>query len=126
MMARRLWPWLLLLGCVALAAWLRLGLIEQPPLAHACLQAGGQDTLCTVRDATIWLFMTPTLTVATVAALVLMLLWRHPLAAGLSAALGIFALTLYCVYPGVIAVVLGVLRLARCQSQPSSSRAVDT
>ena len=114
-------PWLLLVAVGAAAAWLRYGLIEPSDIGELC---GGSHspTWCEWR---LWLVLgfqhhaygISLYGVAALAAAALALLWKRPSAAWLAAALGAFALQLYCFEPGALALLIGCLSLLRIQAQ---------
>lgn len=114
-------PWLLIVAVGIAAAWLRYGLIEPSVMGELC---GGshRPAWCEWRQ---WLvlgfqhhaFGTTVYGVAALAAAVLTLLWKHPWPAWLAAALGAFALELYCFEPGALALLIGCLGLLRIQAQ---------
>lgn len=108
-------PWLLL-ALVALAAVaVRYGLIEASVLGHRCEAAPGTP-LCAVRQALVLDFLGYGYGYAALAASALALLWRRLPVAWLAAALGVLALLLYCVEAGAFALLVGCLRLLRCQA----------
>jgi hypothetical protein len=108
-------PWLLLVIVGLLAAWLRYGFIEAPSLAHLC-DDGDMPAWCGMRSVIVIGFNTYGYGIAAMAVTVLALCWRKPWLAWLAAALGAFALTLYCYYPGALALLIGSLRLIRLQA----------
>ncbi len=55
-----------------------------------------------------------------VATAVLALVWNQSIAAWLAAALGLFALELYCFEPGALALLIGCLRLVRLQASAAA------
>jgi hypothetical protein len=112
---RLAWPWLLVLLVAAAAAWLRYGLIESSAIGQQC--ANGQGPWWC--DARQWVVLGFLHHVYGIAALILALaalcskrLWL----ASLAAALGAFALQLYCVETGALAWLIGSLRLLRLQT----------
>ncbi|HEX7341544.1 MAG TPA: hypothetical protein VF269_04615 [Rhodanobacteraceae bacterium] len=120
-MFRVLWPWLLLVLAGLLAAWLRHGLIEVPALAGMC-GAASAPWWCVVRHAVIQGFLHDGYGVAALL-LVALAWWRRSRAlALLAAALGAWALVLYNVEPGAVALLAGCLRLVYLQGQPAVSK----
>jgi hypothetical protein len=108
-------PWLLLALAGLLSAWLRYGFIEPPALAHLC-DDGNKPAWCGAREAIVLGFNTYGYGVAAVFVTILSLLWKKPWLAWLAASLGVLALTLYCYYPGAVALLVGSLRLLRLQA----------
>ncbi len=112
---RLAWPWLLLLVVALAAAWLRYGLIESTTIGQQC--SGGQGAWwCSGRQALVLGFLNNVYGVAALAATALALLWKRAWPAWLAAALGVFALELYCFEPGALALLAGSLRLLRVQA----------
>ncbi|GLQ89567.1 hypothetical protein [Dyella flagellata] len=109
-------PWFLLVAIGLLAAWLRYGFIQPPELAHLCDDAKG-PAWCSARAAIVIGFNTYGYGIAAIIATAPALLCRKPWLACLAAALGLFALTLYCYIPGAIALLIGSLRLVRLQAR---------
>ena len=117
-------PWLLLLAFGLVAAALRYDLIESRELADLC-GSGGTSPWCDARQLLILGFFHRAYdaSVYGVAALAVALiaLWSKRIwIAWLAAALGIFALQLYCFEPGAAALLIGCLRLLRLQAQDVS------
>ncbi len=114
-------PWLLLLAVGMIAAWLRYGLIEPSAMTELC---GGSHNpaWCDWRQ---WLvqgfqhhaYGVTVYGVVALAASALALRWKQPWLAWLAAALGAFALELYCYEAGALALLIGCLRLLRMQAQ---------
>ncbi|MEO9078748.1 MAG: hypothetical protein ABI268_05500 [Rhodanobacter sp.] len=108
-------PWLLVLAVAVAATWLRYGLIESSAIGQQC--ASGPGTWwCEGRQ---WVVVGFLHHVYGIAALILALaalcskrLWL----AWLAAALGAFALQLYCVETGALGWLIGSLRLLRLQA----------
>lgn len=115
MLARRALPWLLVVAVGLLAAWLRYGLVQPPALAHRCAAASG-PAWCPLRELAVRGFLSEAYGWAALAAAVLALLWRRTATAWLAAALGAFALVMYCADGGAPALLVGCLVLLRCQS----------
>lgn len=110
------WPWLLVIAVGVAAAWLRYDWIEQSTAAQACL-AGARSVPCALRAFAVAHFLDDGFGYAALACAALALLWRHAFSAWLAAAAGILALILYCAIPGALALLVGVLRLARAQAR---------
>lgn len=108
-------PWLLILVLGLLAAWLRYGLIESRSLAHFC-EDGNPPSWCNLRLAVVMGFSRYGYGIAAVMVTVLAMIWSKPWLAGFAAALGMFALILYCYDAGAIALLIGSLRLVRLQA----------
>lgn len=109
------WPWLLIALVGLAAAALRALLIEPSTIAHIC-DAAASPGWCSWRQAAVAGFLNYGYGYAALAAALLGLLWKHPLAAWLAAALGLAALQLYCVDAGAFALLVGSLRLIRWQA----------
>lgn len=113
---RRALPWLLLLAVAMAAAWLRYGLIESSVIGQRC-SAIDAPAWCQWRQLLVLGFLHDVYGIAALAAAALVL-WRPRLwLAWLAAALGMFALELYCVEAGALALLIGSLRLLRLQSR---------
>lgn len=134
---RRLLPWLLVAASAALAMLVRYALIEPVAVAHRC-NADAAARWCGLREAAVlaftrgpdtWWSGAPGVSAlgwigaAALLAGALALLRRHPLTATLAAALGAVALVLYCFQSGALALLVGVLALARSQARPASTPA---
>jgi len=107
-------PWLALLVVGAGAATLRYGLVESSAVGQLCASAHA-PAWCTAR---LWLvlgFLRGIYGIVALVVAVLALLGRRAWLAWLAAALGVFALLLYCVEAGALAVLVGCLRLLRQQ-----------
>lgn len=111
---RALAPWLLLVLVGLGAAWLRYGLIEPPAMAQLCTAAHA-PAWCALRQALVLGFLHEVYGVAAIFATVLALLRRSRALAWLAAAVGAFALQLYCYEPGALALLVGCLRLVHLQ-----------
>lgn len=115
---RNLLPWCGLILTGLGAAWLRYGLIEQPALADLCAPTTA-PAWCPLRQALVLGFLHEVYGVAALVASALAL-WRRSIAlAALAAILGGFALVLYNVEPGALALLLGCLRLVQLQGAGS-------
>ena len=108
-------PWLLIAVIGLLAAWLRYGFIEQPVLAHMCDDINHSTASCGVRTLIVLGFNSYSFGIAALVATVLALMLKKPLIAWLAAALGMFALIMYCYYAGAVALLIGCLHLLRLQ-----------
>lgn len=118
MTARRLLtllPWLLIIAIGLLSAWLRYGFIELAPLAHRCDDANA-PMWCGARQFIVIGFNSYGFGIAALLVTVPALILEKPWLACLAAALGVFALTLYCYYAGAVALLVGCLRLVRLQA----------
>ncbi|EIM03438.1 hypothetical protein RHOFW104T7_14280 [Rhodanobacter thiooxydans] len=111
-MAKQALAWLALLAVAALAAWLRYGLVESSAIGQLC-SAGHAPWWCRWRQWLVLGFLHDVYGIAALAATALALLHRRAWAAWLAAALGAFALELYCVESGALALLLGGLFLWR-------------
>ena len=114
-------PWLLLLVVGLAAAALRYDLIESSAMADLC-SSGQASAWCGRR---LWLILgfqhhaydVSLYGVVALAAAILSLWRKQVWIAWLAAALGVFALQLYCVEPGALALLIGSLRLLRLQAR---------
>jgi len=109
-------PWLWLLAVAALATWLRYGLIESSVIGQQC-SATDAPAWCQWRQLLVLGFLRNVYGIAALAAAALALCWPRRWLAWLAAALGLFALELYCVEPGALALLVGSLRLLRLQAR---------
>lgn len=109
-------PWLLLTLTAALAMAVRYGFIEPPAFAHLCEGGSNDPTWCGLRQAIVMGFITYGYGYAALVVAALALVWKQPFVAWLSAALGFFALLLYCYEAGALALLIGSLRLLRWQA----------
>lgn len=107
------WPWLALLTVALVATWLRYGVVESSAIGQLC-SAGG-PWWCRWRHWLVLGFLNDVYGIAALAATALALLRRHAWTAWLAAALGVFALQLYCVESGALALLAGCLCLLRQQ-----------
>lgn len=108
-------PWLALALVALGAAGLRYGLIEPSEIGQLCAGADA-PRWCAWRQTLVLGFLAYAYGYAALAATALALLWKHPFAGWLAAALGAFALQLYCVEAGAFALLVGSLRLLRWQA----------
>ncbi|TAN18797.1 MAG: hypothetical protein EPN35_03005 [Rhodanobacter sp.] len=114
-MAKQALAWLALLTVAALAAWLRYGLVESSAIGQLC-SAGHTPWWCRWRQWLVLGFLYDVYGIAALAATALALLQKRAWLAWLAAALGMFALLLYCFESGALALLLGSLRLLRLQA----------
>ena len=110
-------PWLLLALVGVGAAVLRYGLIESSAMGQLCGAADG-PWWCTVRQGLVLGFLHDIYAIAALIATAVALLRRSAWLAWLAAALGAFALELYCFEAGALALLIGCLRLLRWQATP--------
>ncbi len=113
---RQALPWLLLIVVGVLAAALRYGVVEPSAVVQLCESAQG-PWWCSARRAIVLGFLGNGYGIAALLTAALALLWKKPWAAWLAAALGAFALQLYCFEAGALALLIGCLRLLRIQAQ---------
>lgn len=113
---RQALPWLLLAGVGICAAVLRYGVIEPSSAAQLC-ESGRGPAWCMARQWLVLGFLNNTYGIAALVAAALALVLKQPWAAWLAAALGAFALEMYCFEAGALALLVGCLRLLRIQSQ---------
>ena len=109
-------PGVLLLIVALATAWLRYGMIESSAIGQLC-GTSHAPTWCSGRQWRVLGFLHNVYGVAALIAAVLALLWQRPWLAWLTAALGVFALELYCFEAGALALLLGCLRLLRLQAR---------
>ncbi|OOG53647.1 hypothetical protein [Rhodanobacter sp. C03] len=121
MMARAWRPllaWLSLLAVALGAAWLRYDLIESSAIGQLC--SGNHSPLwCQWRQWLVLGFLHDVYGAVALLAAVMALLSRRVSLAWLAAALGAFALLLYCYEAGALALLIGCLRLLRLQTPTS-------
>ncbi|GGA12571.1 hypothetical protein [Dyella caseinilytica] len=108
-------PWLLIVVIGLLTAWLRYGFIEPPVLAHLCDDINNKPASCGVRTFIVLGFNSYGFGIAALVVTALALILKKPLIAWLAAALGMFAVIMYCYYAGALALLIGCLRLLRLQ-----------
>jgi hypothetical protein len=110
-------PWLLIVVVGLLSAWLRYGFIEPPTLAHLCDEGNAnRPASCGAREFIVLGFNSYGFGYVALLATALAMVLKKPAVACLAAALGIFALTMYCYDAGAIALLVGCLRLVRLQA----------
>lgn len=109
-------PWLALAIVGGTATWLRYGLIEASHLAQFCNQAGS-PLWCSWRQWLVLGFLHNIYGSVALVAAAIAIFSRRVAVAWLAAALGLFALVLYCFQSGAIALLIGALRLLRIQAQ---------
>lgn len=119
-MLRRLLPWLVVAVAIAACALLRLHWIENAPVTQRCL-AGAGGIGCALRALAVHLFNGPWLWLAALASSITALCSRRPWVAALAAACGGIALVLYSAEVGAFSLLVGVLRLARCQRDAAAT-----
>ncbi|MDI3262799.1 hypothetical protein [Aerosticca soli] len=120
-MSRRLRPWLLLALVAIGTAWLRYGWIEPSAIAHRC-EAAPATPDCLLRGWVVRGFLDYGYGYAALLAAALALWRRRPWLAWLAAALGVFALELYCAEAGALALLLGCVLLVRAAAQDQRQR----
>jgi hypothetical protein len=116
----KLLPWLALLAVGLATAWLRYGLIQPSHIAALCSD-GGAPAWCVWRQWLVLGFLRDVYGVLALVAAALALLSRRLAVAWLAAAVGLFALELYCYQAGALAFLVGCLRLLRLQAGASPS-----
>jgi hypothetical protein len=114
--SRKALPWLLLIIVGVAAAVVRYRLVEPSAVVQLCMSGHG-PWWCGVRQAIVLGFLHNVYGIAALIAAALSLLWNRPWTAWLAAALGVFALEMYCFEAGALAVLIGCLRLLRMQAQ---------
>jgi hypothetical protein len=125
-MNKKLTPWILALVIMALAMGARYGMIQPPDVAHQCDDGAG-PWWCSLRLAIILMYAHYGLGYASLLLSAGALALRRVDIACITICVGLAALVLYCYEPGAVAVVIGVLRLARAQTQnsPDDSEMID-
>ena len=106
------WSGLLVVGLGAAA--LRFGLIESSTIGQFC--SSHDLWWCSVRTLLVLGFLHNVYGGLALIGALLALLSRRPALAWLAAGLGVFAMQLYCVEAGALAVLIGSLRLLRLQA----------
>ncbi|TBR36251.1 MULTISPECIES: hypothetical protein [Dyella] len=109
-------PWFLLLVVGALTAALRFGVIEPSDMAHLCDGSASNPAWCQWRQWVVLGFLGYGYGWAALLAAAVALVWKRPFAAWLAAAVGLFALMMYCFEAGAFALLVGSLRLVRFQA----------
>jgi hypothetical protein len=109
-------PWLLIAAVGLLATWLRYGFIEPPALAHMC-DDGNASISCSARNFIVLGFNSYGFGIAALIVTALALVRGKLAIAWLAAALGVFAVIMYCYYAGAIALLIGCLRLVNLQKR---------
>lgn len=112
-------PWLLLLAVGLGATVLRFRLIESSAIGQFC--SSHDPWWCSVRTALVLGFLHNVYGVAALLGTLLALRSKRPALAWLAAALGVFAMQLYCVETGALALLIGSLRLLRLQANACSA-----
>lgn len=108
-------PWLALLIVGVVAAWLRFDLIQPSHIAAMCGDAGS-PWWCAVRQWMVLGFLRNIYGVVALVAAAFALFSRRAAVAWLAAALGLFALVMFCYQAGALALLVGCLRLLRVQA----------
>jgi hypothetical protein len=112
---RKALPWLLLVLVALGATWLRYGLIESSAIGQTCASAHS-PMWCNWRQWLVLGFLHDVYGIVALLGAALALLCRRSWMAWLAAALGVFALQLYCFEAGALALLIGCLRLLRLQA----------
>lgn len=115
---KRLLPWVALLVVGLATAWLRYGLIQPSHIAALCGDAGS-PAWCAWRQWLVLGFLHDVYGVLALVAAALALFSQRLAVAWLAAAVGLFALELYCYETGALALLMGCLRLLRLQASAS-------
>ncbi|TDQ78610.1 hypothetical protein A8950_3666 [Dongia mobilis] len=111
---RRAWPWALLLAaCLAVAFWLRYGLIQSTPIGLSCLDAATAPWYCGPREVLVRFNMWAGWSFAALGFGVLALLTRHRLAIALGLAAGALGLVLYNAGPAAGGLIMALFALLR-------------
>ncbi len=114
--AWRLWSsWLGLLAVGLAAAWLRYGWIESDAMTTLC-SGVHLDLGCRIRRLLVLGFLHDVYGIAALLATAFAWISKRPSVAWLAAALGMFALEMYCFQSGALALLFGSLRLLRLQN----------
>jgi len=114
--SRKALPWLLLIVVGVLSTLLRYGLVEPSAVVQLC-ESGHGPGWCSVRQWIVLGFLSYGYGIAALIAAAFSLAWKQPWAAWLAAAVGAFALEMYCFEAGALALLIGCLRLLRIQAQ---------
>jgi hypothetical protein len=119
-MTRHAWltavPWLALMAVGAAALGLRYGLIEPSDMAQRCGDASS-PWWCAWRQTLVLGFLYNVYGIAALLAAAFAMFSRRIVIVWLAAALGLFALELYCFQSGALALLIGCLRLLRVQAR---------
>jgi hypothetical protein len=107
-------PWAVIVIAAAAAALLRYGFIEPQEMQHAC--EGNALWWCGARDLVVQGFLSYGYGYAAIVVALLALVWRSVGIATLAACIGVLALQLYCYEGGALALLVGMLRLVRVQT----------
>ena len=109
-------PWLALVLVALVAAGLRYGWVESSVIGAQC-SAAAAPWWCAWRHLLVLGFLNDVYGIAALVMTALALLRPRLWTAWLAAALGVFALELYCFQSGALALLIGCLRLLRTQAQ---------
>lgn len=109
-------PWLMLVVVALGAAWLRYGLVESSVIGAQC-SATGAAWWCAWRHLLVLGFLSNVYGIAALVIAAAAWIWPRTWLAWLAAAMGVFALELYCFQSGALALLIGCLRLLRSQAQ---------
>jgi hypothetical protein len=113
---RALLPWLMLVVIGLASAWLRYRFIEPAALAHMCDEGNAHiPASCGFRHAVVIGFNTYSFGIAALVVTAAALVSKNRFIAWLAAALGLFAVIIYCYYAGAVALLIGCLRFVRLQ-----------
>ena len=115
--SRKALPWLMLIIVGVLSTALRYGAVEPSAVVQLC-ESGHGPWWCSARQALVLGFLGNGYGIAALMAAALSLIWKQPWAAWLAAAIGAFALQMYCFEAGALALLIGCLRLLRIQRRP--------
>ncbi|HEY4093714.1 MAG TPA: hypothetical protein VGN46_19575 [Luteibacter sp.] len=108
-------PWAVIVLAALGAALLRYQFIEPSSMQHAC-EGDSRLWWCGTRDLVVQGFLSYGYGYAAIIAALLAVAWRSVGIATLAACIGVLALQLYCYEGGALALLIGVLRLVRIQS----------
>ncbi len=113
-------PWILLVLVGLLAAWLRYGFIEPPAIGNMC-EDNNAPGWCGIRQVLVLGFNNYSYGIAALVVTLIALPSKKLAIAWLAAALGLFAVIMYCYYAGAVALLIGCLRLVRVQANRMAS-----
>jgi hypothetical protein len=115
-------PWLLLVIVGLATTWLRYRFIEPASLAHLC-DAGNANipASCGFRHTVVIGFNTYSFGIAALVVMATALVSKNGFIAWLAAALGVFAVIMYCYYAGALALLVSCLRFLRLQANGMST-----